>query len=208
MTRGLGLALALFGLPQAVMAQQGLPALYDVAGVAAGDVLNIRAEPKASATLVGRLPRNAKGVEVVAINADRTWATVNTAEGTGFVALRFLSHQSGAGWGALAAPVFCSGTEPFWALDIDPAQGKARLSDPNGPDRTGEITAVWQSTAYHSTAAVALKGAGIDGLASLRGAACSDGMSDRTYGITVDLFLRDESGQATATLGGCCTLTR
>ncbi len=208
MTRGFLLGIALLALPQAAMAQQSLPALYDVVDVAAGDVLNIRAAPKASSALVGRLPRNAKGVEVVAITADRSWATVNTSEGTGFVALRFLSQQSGADWGALEAAVFCRGTEPFWALDIEPAQGNVTNSTPDGAPLTAKITAIWQSTPYHSTAAVAFKGAGIDGLASLHGAACSDGMSDRIYGIALDLFLRDESGQATAALSGCCTLTR
>ena len=192
--------------PTLAMAQQILPALYDVTGVAVGDVLNIRAKPKPGAAIIGRLPRTAKGVEVIAVNAARTWATVNSDEGTGYAALRFLAQQTGPDWGAMETPLHCIGTEPFWGLDLDPGQGTAAESDPDGIPRTAAITAVWPNNPYNDTAAVAIQGDGLDGLATLHGAVCSDGMSDRSYGIAVDLFLRDDTGAASAAFHGCCSL--
>ena len=206
MIRGWLLALGLICAPMAAAAQPVLPALYNVTGVAAGDVLNIRAEPRASAAILGSLPRNAKAVEVVGLSADGKWASVNTGEGSGYVALRFLARQSGGDWGALQAPLHCLGTEPFWSLKLNPAKATATFSDPDSGPQKAKITALWPGTAYRNTAAISVKGGGLDGLAALRASSCSDGMSDRSYGITVDLFLRDPSGGASASYSGCCSL--
>ena len=62
--RALALLLAL-ALPSGAAAK-GLPALHDVTGVAADDVLNVRARPDASAPVLGALTPDATGVEVVA----------------------------------------------------------------------------------------------------------------------------------------------
>ncbi len=206
MTRCLMLALALLTAPMAA-AQPVLPALHDVTGVAVGDVLNIRAKPSANSAIVGTLPRNAKSVEVVAVDATGKWASVNTGEGSGYASMRFLSQQDGPDWGALERPLHCIGTEPFWALGFDPATGMAGLSGPESPDRAAVISAVWPNNLYQSTAAIAFGGAGFDGIATLHGESCSDGMSDSAYGIAVSLFMRDASGAASAAFTGCCSLT-
>ncbi len=206
MIRGLVFGLMLLCAPVAV-AQQILPALYDVIGVAVGDVLNIRAKPSANSAIVGTLPRNAKSVEVVAVDATGTWASVNMGEGSGYASMRFLAQQDGPDWGALEQPLHCIGTEPFWALGFDPATGMASLSDPETPDRAAVISAVWPNNLYQTTAAIAFGGAGFDGIATLNGESCSDGMSDTAYGIAVSLFMRDASGAASAAFGGCCSLT-
>lgn len=205
MIRGLVLALGVLCAPVAV-AQQILPALHDVTGVALGDVLNIRAEPNASAAIVGTLPRNAKGVEVIAVDASGKWATVNTEDGSGYASLRFLAQQDGPDWGAMEQPLHCIGTEPFWALGFDPATSTASLSDPETQNRAAVISAVWPNNLYQTTAAFAFGGAGFDGIATLRGESCSDGMSDTAYGIAVSLFVRDASGAASMAFGGCCSL--
>ncbi len=199
-------ALCLSLFPLAALAQDQLPALYDVTGVVVGDVLNIRAADSASAAIIGSLPRNAVSVEVISLNASKTWALVNTNAGPGYVSMRYLARQTGEDWGAMTQPLQCSGTEPFWALDMDPAQGTATASDPDGLPRTARITAVWPSAIYRPTAAILFQGANIDGLATLKAAACSDGMSDLAYGIAVDMFLRDETGAASAAFSGCCSL--
>lgn len=49
-------------------AAQDLPAVYDVAGVAADDVLNVRAEPSAEAPVLRTLAPDAGGIEVVALS--------------------------------------------------------------------------------------------------------------------------------------------
>jgi uncharacterized membrane protein len=207
MIRILVSALCLIFAPLIGAAQTLLPALYDVQGVAVGDVLNIRSAPSANAAIIGILPRDATAVEVVALNADGKWAQVNTDGATGFVALRFLNRQVGADWGALEQPLQCIGTEPFWSLTYDPANGMAILSDPETQGRNAVVSAIWQNSLYRPTAAFAFGGAGFDGIATLRGAICSDGMSDTAYGIAVDLFLRDPSGASMGAFGGCCSMT-
>lgn len=192
--RGLALILALLA---GSAAADSLPALYDVTGVAAGDVLNIRAEGKAGAAAVGTLPPDAKAVEVVEESGN--WGLVNTGEGSGWVNLRFMARQPGPDWFALETPLRCLGTEPFWSLGIEPATGVAVYSTPEGGDRFTTVTARWPGTPYSASAAIALP----EGFAVLTGGYCSDGMSDRAFGIRADLFL---TGDPAARMAGCCTL--
>lgn len=192
--RGLALILALLA---GSAAADSLPALYDVTGVAAGDVLNIRAEGKAEAAVVGTLPPDATAVEVVEESGN--WGLVNTGEGSGWVNLRFMARQPGPDWFALETPLRCLGTEPFWSLGIEPATGVAVYSTPEGGDRFTTVTARWPGTPYSASAAIALP----EGFAVLTGGYCSDGMSDRAFGIRADLFL---TGDPAARMAGCCTL--
>jgi len=192
--RGVLPILALLAGPAAA---DSLPALYDVTGVAAGDVLNIRAEGKAEAAVVGTLPPDATAVEVVEESGN--WGLVNTGEGSGWVNLRFMARQPGPDWFALETPLRCLGTEPFWSLGIEPATGVAVYSTPEGGDRFTTVTARWPGTPYGASAAIALP----EGFAVLTGGYCSDGMSDRAFGIRADLFL---TGDPAARLAGCCTL--
>lgn len=71
-------------------ADSGFPALYDVAGVAADDVLNIRAAPAAGAPVIGALAHDARAVELLGLDATGRWARLNIAEGQGWAALRHL----------------------------------------------------------------------------------------------------------------------
>ena len=61
------------------------------------------------------------------------------------------------------------------------------------------IETKWPGQPWAPAAAVALP----DGLAVLAPAECSDGMSERSYGIAVDIFLQMEG---TTRLSGCCRL--
>ena len=70
------------------------------------------------------------------------------------------------------------------------------------------IRTLWPNTPSHSAAALVFDGAGFDGFAALRGESCSDGMSDKQYGIGVSLFLRDAAAAASPAMHGCCTLNR
>lgn len=195
MIRAMALLLALG--PVAAVAEV-YPALHDVTGVAADDVLNIRVKPSADAPVVGRLAPDATGVEVVAVQDG--WAVVNTGEGTGYAALRFLARTNAPDWPTLKAPLTCLGTEPFWSLQIDPAMGETRFQTPeDAAARIAALGTTWPGLPWSQTAAVALP----DGLAVLSTAECSDGMSDRAYGIAADLFL---TGPDRTRLSGCCTL--
>jgi uncharacterized membrane protein len=195
MIRLLALVLAL--LPVAVRAEV-YPALHDVTGVAADDVLNIRATASAEALVIGALAPNATGIEVVAVQDG--WAVVNTGEGSGFAALRFLSRTTAPDWPTLEVPLTCLGTEPFWTLEIDPGPGETRFQTPEDEaPRSAPISASWPGLPWSQTAAVSLP----EGIAVLAPALCSYGMSDQSYGIAADLFL---SGPDRTRLSGCCRL--
>lgn len=176
------------------------PALHEVTGVAADDVLNIRVAPDAGSAIIGTLAPDATGVEVVGVQGD--WSVVNTDEGSGFAATRYLTRSDGPDWTALQSPLTCIGTEPFWSLQIDPDAGETRFQTPEDEaPHIAPVATVWPGQPWSATAAVALP----DGLAVLTPAECSDGMSDRSYGIAADLFL---SGPKTSRLSGCCRLTQ
>lgn len=192
------LAVALLWLLPAALRAEVYPAPHDVTGVAADDVLNIRALPDAGSAVIGTLAPDATGVEV--LYETEGWGLVNTGEGNGFVAMRFLSRAEGPDWNALETPLTCLGTEPFWSLRIDPAKGETRLQTPvDEAPRIAPITASWPALPWSQTAALTLP----EGIAVLAPAACSDGMSDQAYGIAADLFL---TGPDPARLSGCCRL--
>lgn len=190
--------MAVFWLAALPLRADVLPALHDVTGVAADDVLNIRDRPDAGAEILGTLAPDATGIEVVAVEGD--WAMVNAADAAGFVALRFLARETGPDWNALQSPLHCLGTEPFWDLAIVPATQTAWLSTPEEMDPAPmRMEQVWPALPWSRTAAIALP----DGFVALSPADCSDGMSDRRYGIAVDIFLTRPDRPR---LSGCCTL--
>ena len=176
-----------------------LPALYSVTGVAADDVLNLRERPDSGSAIIGRLAPDASGVEVVAFADD--WAVINVDGVAAYAARRFLTREDGPDWASLQRPIFCSGTEPFWSLALDPSTASARFSTPGQPDpKPLAIDDLWSGNAWTASAAVSLP----VGLAVLRRQDCSDGMSDQQFGIAVDVFLQDSDGLR---LVGCCGLS-
>ncbi|MDR0810349.1 MAG: SH3 domain-containing protein [Gemmobacter sp.] len=189
-------------LPPAARAE-ALPALYDVSGVAAGDVLNLRAGPSASAARLGTLASDAVGVEVTALSEDGRWGRVNMGEAAGWVAMRYLARQVGPDWDSLAAPLACSGTEPFWSAEYDPAAQTFTLRSPGDPvGRRLDILGHRSTAGRSGRIGVLLP----EGFALLAAENCSDGMSDRAHGISISLF--PTPGAAAEGLSGCCSLAR
>lgn len=189
-----------------IAAAQTLPALYDVSGVAADDVLNIRAKPDASAAIIGSLAPKATDVEVVALSADGKWAQVNGAEASGWAALQFLHAQGGPDWFALQSYLTCFGTEPFWSFYLDPAQHSVHLNTPDEEGPEQDIVSQWPGSTWQPVAAMQFASEDGGGVAVLRGQACSDGMSDRAFGLSLDLFLQPSDNGPAASLHGCCSL--
>jgi uncharacterized membrane protein len=186
------------GLMAQGAAAQDYPAFHAVVGVALDDVLNIRAQPDANAPIIGEIPPDAMGVEVVAVSDG--WAVVNTPDVTGYVALRFLEREEGPPWNALELPLTCLGTEPFWSLALDPVAGTAKFSTPEDAEAHNlTLGQTWPGAPWAPSAAVSLP----DGMAVFSPAECSDGMSERSYGIAADLFLTGPDRQR---LSGCCLL--
>lgn len=202
MIRAAVLALAL-GLSAAAAGAEVLPALFGVTGVAADDVLNIRRNPDAASPVIGTLPPDATGIEVVGLSPDGAWGRVNAGEAAGYVALRFLHRIPAADWTALTTPLRCLGTEPFWGLGIDPAQGTASLSSPDQRTALMQVMQSWPGSAARPVAALVAEGMSVQAMIVIRQDACSDGMSDQSFGLRADLFLKE--GQA---YSGCCSIAR
>lgn len=195
--RGASLILAL--ALAAPAAAQDLPALYEVTGVAANDALNVRAEPDATAEALGALPPGATGVEVVGLSDDGGWGLVALGgEASGWVSMRFLAPQPGPPWWDAAAPLTCLGTEPFWSLAVD--GDSARWTTPEDSPGPGAVTARTTAIGVPGILGLALE----NGFAVIRRAECSDGMSNRAFGLEVDLFLHESLGLVGYT--GCCAL--
>lgn len=184
-------------------AAQEAPALYDVTGVAADDHLNIRAAPEADAAQVGTLAPDATDIEITAINEAGTWGRLNTGEGSGWASLSFLEMQPGSAMPD-AAELGCFGTEPFWSYRVDPDK-VARWSEPDGDPVTlmaGQTRRV--DGGLHPFVSVAAAPDLQATLVVTPEAACSDGMSDRLYGLAATLVL---TGQISRAVTGCCALT-
>ena len=193
----LALILALAG-PALATQEYILPTLFDVAGVAANDVLNIRAEPDAGASVIGTLAPDATGIEVV--EERRGWGRVNTAESSGWVSMRFLTYRTDV-WepGELPAGFRCLGTEPFW--DAKREAGNLVLRSPE--DQAGDarpVQGVLDTGVFRDPSRVVVAQ---DMTLFAHPQVCSDGMSDRLYGLSATLVLH---GNQPRMLSGCCSI--
>ena len=198
-------ALALSLLPLGASAQS-LPDLYDVTGVAANDMLNVRAFPDAKASVLGELPPDARGLEVLALDPSGKWAQVNMGEQAGWVSTRFIKARPTV-WvpGRLPETLSCSGTEPFWSLRQK--DGGLVLSQPDAGDRALTLRTTLDRGFEGDRMRALIAGDGAGRLtAVIQPDACSDGMSDRSFGLSGTLIL-DGSGTSSRMLTGCCSIT-
>ncbi len=199
-------------LPVNAAAQDTFPALYDVAGVAANDVLNVRAEPSAQSEVIGAFAPLETGVEVIALSDDGSWGRVNIGEQAGWAAMRFLARQPGQSavdWSAGLAPMTlaCFGTEPFWGLALMPDE-TFEFTDPfqgDGTPMSGPYTPLAPSASSVKRGFVGTMSGSPNTLTGLiTREICSDGMSDQVYGFALDLIRSDPSGNRLD--AGCCRL--
>lgn len=184
------------------------PSYHRVTGVGPWDVLNIRAEPRADSADIGDLAPDARAIEVLGVSPSGAWARIALAETDGWVATRYLDPDPVATLGDTGLPVglACSGTEPFWALRL--MDQSARYSHPEDGDSDYTLTRAQVAEGRQgSPALILMNGQGGATLAAtVQGAACSDGMSDRSYGWAITLRLT-APGQDRF-LSGCCHLPR
>lgn len=189
----LGLCLAL----AAPVSAQQLPATYSVSGVAANDVLNIRAAPSADAPVLGSFDPFRINIEVLALSDDGRWGMVPLPEGNGWVAMRFLDLQPATA--GLPRPFVCGGTEPFWTVGLYP--GGDEYVTPEGRQDLALIAENVAADGYMAT----LSGEdGTEWTMLVDREMCSDGMSDRVFGWKTLIF---RAGMSENTLlSGCCTM--
>ncbi len=200
--KALALAAMLAAGPAA--ADPVLPMLYDVAGVGSGDALNLREAPDPRAPIVGTLAPDARAIEVVALDPTGRWGRVNAGEQSAWVALRYLQAEPDV-WasGTLPAGLACLGTEPFWSLR--PKAGTLVYSTPDAGEQILTLVAALDTgVPGDPRRALVGRGASTGVTALITPGACSDGMSDRAFGLLVSVILGAPA--APSLLTGCCSI--
>jgi uncharacterized membrane protein len=195
------LALLLVLLP-GLSAAEPFPALYDVTGVTANDVLNMRAEPTGSAMILAEFGPHAMDVEVVRLSDDQRWGLVNSGDFAGWVSMRYMARHPGQDWGVMPKNVYCRGTEPFWSFGVFD-DDTARFDAPD-IQRDYDISARVPGIAFPGDFAVVAEGMDGRATAVISQGSCNDGMSNREFGMTVGLLLERFAPEVLYI--GCCTL--
>jgi uncharacterized membrane protein len=150
------------------------------------------------------LQADAKDIEVIEADSGQRWGRINIGEGTGWVSLAYLSRQPDDRTGAMPAIRSCHGTEPFWSLSLDGAGG-ARFTTPDSEPRTGAVLSRQSSLNRADRHGFSARLGEAEVTAIVAQSLCSDGMSDRAFGLTIDLVL-DGGSQDSRLLSGCCSL--
>ena len=193
-------------LPLSVAAQD-FPALYDVQRVASNDTLNIRTGPGTRYQVIGELPYNATEVEVIRRDAPSGWGLINYNERAGWVSLSYMRRTPGTqAWDDTPTGIaWCGGTEPFW--NIQSAGGIVTMSNLGTPVFTAPSEPMVGTAAGFGRAVALQPNSG--GMASMviLLQSCSDGMSDREYGLAAHVTTR-LPGEGTAYWTGCCSVAR
>lgn len=192
--------------PAAATQEYILPTLFDVTGVAADDVLNIRETPSASAEIIGNLRPDQTRVEVLALDSSGQWGQLNAGERTGWVSMRFLAYRSDV-WeaGRLPADLSCVGTEPFWSYHLE---GDSLIWSEPGQDATFAAPQVMDSGyARDPRRAIYYQDENDVFSATITPAQCSDNMSAIVYGLET-LVIRQNGNQPPRMYSGCCSIGR
>lgn len=192
------LAAALALLPLSAMAGE-FPAAFSVSGVAANDVLNIRAEPSANAPVLGQFAPDRLRVEILETTPDGKWGLVGLPESNGWVSMRYLAPLTEAA-STMPLPMLCLGTEPFWSLALTGPETAIWKT----PEITEEITLISSAKASHGSLATLTGSDRGEQVLIVTREQCFDGMSDRRFGFSARLFQQTE--QENTLLSGCCTL--
>ncbi len=187
-------ALGLAGAANAQSIQ--VPGLFDVVGVSADDVLNVRDAPNATTgQIIGGVPPNTKGLEIV--HTEGRWGLVNQDGRAGWIHMGFVLAQPMVRRRGTLPITRCIGNEPFWSLTLTDTD--AAFATPDTPDAVAQPVTFHASQNHVNRFAVA----GPSFLLTVRhGGTWTDGMSDQVYGFAADLFLTDQK----VLLSGVCTL--
>jgi len=184
----------------AACGEENLPMKLSVWDVPSNDTLAIRSGPNADETKIGEIPANGHDIVAGQPIENMNWLRVTYGSRTGFVSTRFLAYGDGMNPYALPVRLQCSGTEPFWGIEIgyrradmdfayDETKASIVIGDP--------VTAMGQPNLHM------LPGMGKDAVSFLliEAEECSDGMSEKQYPYS----LRARVGGGL--LSGCCEKT-
>lgn len=181
------------------LSQVQLPSLMVVEGVPVGDVLNIRAEPDGASEDLGDL-NNGDRIEATGLDDSGKWVRVIVFEGDGWLSARFLQPLESVddSRSGMPYPLQCGGTEPFWTFKIG-TEGALQWSTLDIASLAYTIDWATRSRSLGSHA-YALGSGPFTAVVHRR--ECSDGMSDRTYGWSMDLVRKE--GRVHEHFAGCC----
>ena len=184
----------------ALVTAQMLPASFSVKGVAANDVLNIRAEPSAKSDIIGEIGPYDLNIEVLEVSSDGKWGKIGVPEGNGWVSMAFLDLIEPTDPHLVQRPLSCFGTEPFWSVSL-----YARGAEYNSPDTGAVPMAVTHEAVASEGFLLQLEeGPTLNRTFIVSREICSDGMSDRSFGFATRMFTEAPDGNSS--LQGCCTL--
>lgn len=189
-------------------AAQELPELFALTGLADGDVMHLRAAPDPAARLIGSLTPYTKQVEVIERGGDGgKWALVSTG-----------SEQ----WGWLYfddylvpvptpediktdfdRPLWCSGSEPFWTLIVDPITGVTW--DSHGADAV-RLDMVYAGRAANgrSNQMMTAASSNFELTVALQQQQCWDGMGEGLFGFKAQIL--ENRANIYSFQSGCCSL--
>ena len=199
-----------------ILAQETLPATYQVVNLARADNLNVRTGPGVRFADVGSIPPFTT-VTVIGFNSRRSWAQIEWEGGTGWVSAQFIEPASVGtvvatetqpekviltGDMLLAAnEVSCIGTEPFWGLDIM-EQTQLTYSTPDTEPVTSIIESI--NVSANNPSSQMFSSFGFTGIVHRQ--QCSDGASDTIYNWAIDLVVND--GFGAKLYSGCCSIVQ
>jgi uncharacterized membrane protein len=191
------IAIAMLAGACAALAAEPLPML-SVISVRPGDTLNLREQPDARSRQLGFLAPTDGGITIVG-QAVQTldWIQVQKGRARGWANARFLAYGDAAEQRRLPVRLTCTGTEPFWSveigygradtnLDLGQAKGRIALAAPISASKHPNL---WLHTALDR---------GDPSSLLIEAEACSDGMSERRYAYSVAARLGDRL------YSGCC----
>ncbi|QTR47568.1 hypothetical protein J9253_06440 [Thiothrix litoralis] len=185
--------------------------VYVVSDVPSGDFLNMRTGAGVSNAITGRIPSNGQGVVTTGEEkkvGSTVWAKVYWNGVGGWVSKRYLlpANQASKAPAAVVPPVkapttnvlVCTGTEPFWRIDVSDATLKVNMSD--GPQYTVPVT-FRQTSANNTTIAVIGGATGTNNTQAFmqKVDSCSDGMSEVKYPYSITAVLNNKQ-----VVSGCC----
>ena len=182
-----------------ILAADELPALFQVALPAQYDFLNVRNGPGTHFSSIGQLQPNRMNVEGVARSADREWLRIIWGETSAWVFAPYLKRQVDDGY-PIARRLNCQGNEPFWSLELT-QNDSVTFSTIDGDRLSSQAGQLVKANGRNDRFILG----GSDFVSAIvRRTTCSDGMTDRLYGMDVDVMI---TRGGTELYSGCCRIT-
>ena len=210
----LTLALSMPAITHAASASKNL-VVYKTTNLAPGELVNLRASPSTTAKSLARLPINTGGIVPTGEEkkvSNTTWVRVYWSGIGGWMSKAYLTADNNltntkpatSEDKPLTKPtgnttvMKCTGTEPFWNIEINDKQLKVKMMD--GPRYVVPVS-FRQTSANNRTIAVI---AGANGTNSAQTFLqktdnCSDGMSDINYPYAITGVVNGRQ-----VISGCC----